>query len=65
LHKLNFFRSQAERLAPALIPAWARDNRFEQRCWELLRRAYVDAGYSPHYKISDEELAWRRPLELG
>lgn len=57
-HKLSFLRSQAERIAPALIEAWPRDTRFTQRCFELLRRAYVDARYSPHYKISDEELAW-------
>ncbi|MFK3889780.1 HEPN domain-containing protein [Sphingomonas sp. NPDC079357] len=57
-HKLNFLRSQAERLAPALIPAWPRDSRFAQRCFELLRRAYVDARYSPHYRISTEELVW-------
>jgi predicted nucleotidyltransferase/HEPN domain-containing protein len=57
-HKLNFLRSQAERLAPSLIAAWPRETRFEQRCWELLRRAYVDARYSPHYKINDEELTW-------
>jgi hypothetical protein len=24
----------------------------------LLRRAYVDARYSPHYRISAEELSW-------
>lgn len=57
-HKLNFLRSQAERLAPALIEAWPRDTRFAQRCFELLRRAYVDARYSPHYKITDEELTF-------
>ena len=57
-HKLNFLRSQAERLAPLVIAAWPRDTRFEQRAWELLRRAYVDARYSKHYKISAEELAW-------
>lgn len=57
-HKLNFLRSQAERIAPALIEAWPRDTRFAQRAFELLRRAYVDARYSPHYKITDEELAW-------
>ncbi|QDZ08131.1 HEPN domain-containing protein [Sphingomonas panacisoli] len=57
-HKLNFLRSQAERIAPTLIEAWPRDTRFAQRSFELLRRAYVDARYSPHYKISDEELAW-------
>lgn len=57
-HKLNFLRSQAERLAPALIEAWPRETRFDKRCFELLRRAYVDARYSPHYRISAEELAW-------
>lgn len=46
-HKLNFLRSQAEQLAPALIEAWPRASKFEQRCFELLRRAYVDARYSP------------------
>jgi predicted nucleotidyltransferase/HEPN domain-containing protein len=57
-HKLAFLRSQAERLAPELIAAWPRDTRFAQRGFELLRRAYVDARYSPHYKINPEELAW-------
>jgi uncharacterized protein len=57
-HKLNFLRSQAERIAPLLIAAWPRETRFEQRSWELLRRAYVDARYSPHYRVTAEELAW-------
>ena len=41
-----------------MIAAWPRDTKFNQRCFELLRRAYVDARYSPHYKITSEELAW-------
>ena len=57
-HKLAFLRSQAERLAPALIAAWPRDTRFAQRSFELLHRAYVDARYSPHYTITAEELGW-------
>jgi predicted nucleotidyltransferase/HEPN domain-containing protein len=57
-HKLNFLRSQCEQLAPELAHVWPRSTRFEQRCFELLRRAYVDARYSPHYKITAEELAW-------
>jgi predicted nucleotidyltransferase len=57
-HKLNFLRGQAERVAPELIPAWPRADRFEKRCWELLRRAYVEARYSQHYKITEKELAW-------
>lgn len=57
-HKLNFLRSRAESLSPALIDAWPRRSRFEQRCFELLRRAYVEARYSPHYQITPDELDW-------
>jgi uncharacterized protein len=57
-HNLNFLRAQAERVAPELIPAWPRGSRFEKRCWELLKRAYVEARFSKHYAITDEELAW-------
>jgi predicted nucleotidyltransferase/HEPN domain-containing protein len=57
-HKLNFLRSQAEQLENRLTEAWPRGTKFEQRCFELLRRAYVEARYSPHYKITAEELAW-------
>ena len=57
-HRLNFLRSQCEQIAPALIEAWPRGTKFERRCFELLRQAYVNARYSPHYAITDEELAW-------
>jgi predicted nucleotidyltransferase/HEPN domain-containing protein len=57
-HRLNFLRSQAEQLAPALTEAWPRHGKFERRSFELLRLAYVNARYSPHYKITDDELSW-------
>lgn len=57
-HKLNFLRSHAEEVAPDLIAAWPRADKFSRRCFELLRQAYVNARYSPHYEISDEELRW-------
>jgi predicted nucleotidyltransferase len=57
-HKLNFLRSQCEDIAPSLIEAWPRDDKFSRRAFELLRQAYVNARYSPHYKITAEELAW-------
>jgi uncharacterized protein len=57
-HRLNFLRSQCEQLAPALIEAWPRGTKFERRCFELLRQAYVNARYSKFYAITDEELAW-------
>lgn len=57
-HKLTFLRSQAEQLDARLAEAWPRGTKFERRYFELLVRAYVDARYSSHYKISAEELAW-------
>lgn len=57
-HKLNFLRSHSEEIAPELIAAWPRDDKFSRRCFELLRQAYVNARYSPHFKVSDEELGW-------
>ena len=57
-HKLNFLRNLCEELDESLVAAWPRDSRFNQRCFELLRRAYVDARYSPHYKITPDELGW-------
>lgn len=57
-HRLNFLRSKAEQIAPSLIEAWPREGKFERRAFELLRQAYVNARYSPHYKISERELAW-------
>lgn len=57
-HKLNFLRSQAEPLVHELIAVWPRDTKFARRCFELLQQAYVNARYSPHYKITHEELEW-------
>lgn len=57
-HKLGFLRSQCERLDQRLIAAWPRETKFERRCFELLRQAYVNARYSTHYRVTDEELGW-------
>lgn len=57
-HNLAFLRKKAEAIDPRLAEAWPRETKFERRCFELLREAYVKARYSEHYKISVEELAW-------
>jgi predicted nucleotidyltransferase/HEPN domain-containing protein len=57
-HKLNFLRSRAEEVEPELIEAWPRSDKASRRAFELLREAYVNARYSPHYEISEEQLAW-------
>ncbi len=57
-HNLVRLRSLAEPLDPRLANIWPTDTKFEKRCFELLRAAYVKARYSRHYKITAEELAW-------
>lgn len=57
-HRLSFLRSQAEGAAPELVEIWPRATKFEQRCFELLRQAYVNARYSAQYTISVAELEW-------
>lgn len=57
-HKLNFLRSHCEEIAPELIGAWPRADKFSRRCFELLRQAYVNARYSPQYEITEPELQW-------
>ena len=57
-HNLAFLRKKSEAIEPRIAEAWPRETKFERRCFELLREAYVKARYSEHYRISDEELAW-------
>lgn len=56
-HNLKFLRSLAEDKEPRLIEAWARDSKIERRLFELLKRAYVEARYSPSYAITADDLA--------
>jgi predicted nucleotidyltransferase len=57
-HNLAFLRKKCEAIDARLAEAWPRETKFERRCFELLREAYVKARYSKHYKISAEELTW-------
>lgn len=57
-HKIKFLRDKSEDIARDLIPVWPRDTKFARRCFELLQQAYVNARYSPHYKITGPELEW-------
>ena len=57
-HRLNLLRDRAESLDSRLIGVWPRANKFERQGFDLIRRAYVEARYSPHYEISDEHLTW-------
>ncbi|MBO9501639.1 nucleotidyltransferase and HEPN domain-containing protein [Brevundimonas sp. A19_0] len=57
-HNLAFLRKKGEGIDARLTAAWPRETKFERRCFELLREAYVKARYSPHYKIAPAELTW-------
>lgn len=57
-HNVNQLRALTEAVEPRLKEVWPRATKFERRCYELLREAYVKARYSRHYRISDEQLAW-------
>ncbi|QBQ47221.1 HEPN domain-containing protein [Brevundimonas naejangsanensis] len=57
-HNLVHLRKLTEPLVPHLTEVWPHDTKFQKRCFELLRAAYVKARYSRHYKITEEELAY-------
>lgn len=57
-HNLVNLRKMTEPLEPRLREVWPQETKFQKRCFELLRAAYVKARYSRHYRITDEELAW-------
>jgi len=57
-HNLNQLRQLTEDVEPRLKEVWPRATKFERRCYELLREAYVKARYSRHYRITDEQLTW-------
>jgi predicted nucleotidyltransferase/HEPN domain-containing protein len=57
-HNLNQLRQLTEDVEPRLKSVWPRDTKFERRCYELLREAYVKARYSRHYRITAEQLLW-------
>lgn len=57
-HNLVHLRKLTEPLVPHLTKVWPHDTKFQKRCFELLRAAYVKARYSRHYKITEEELSY-------
>ena len=55
-HNIKFLRSLSEDKEHRLVDAWPREARLDRRRFELLKRAYVEARYSPSYEISGEDL---------
>lgn len=59
-HNLVRLRTLAEQIAPSLIDVWPTQTKFQKRCFELLRAAYIKSRYARTYKVTAEELAWMR-----
>ena len=57
-HNIKHLRSLCEGHEDRLIEAWPRAPKRNRSKFELLKRAYVEARYSEHYKITPEELEW-------
>ncbi|MBG7614647.1 HEPN domain-containing protein [Brevundimonas sp. BAL450] len=57
-HNLIRLRNMTEPLEPSLRDVWPHETKFQKRCFELLRAAYVKARYSRRYRITEEELAY-------
>ena len=57
LHNIKTLRSWSESLDPRLIEAWPRKTRQDRRAFNQIQRAYVEARYSKHYRITKELLA--------
>lgn len=55
-HNIKFLRSLSEDKEPRLVEAWPRATRIDRRRFELLKRAYVEARYSPSYEIGVDDL---------
>ncbi len=55
-HNIKFLRSLAEDKELRLIEAWQRQSKIDRRRFELLKRAYVEARYSPSYAIGADDL---------
>ncbi len=58
-HHLGKLRQKCEAIDPRLSEAWGPEQKPYKRYFELLRRAYVEARYSPAYETTPEILKWQ------
>ncbi|AJQ97203.1 HEPN domain-containing protein [Gynuella sunshinyii] len=55
IEKLQHFCIQIDPEFTGIFPL---DSKFHRRCFRRLQRAYIDARYSEHYEITEEELKY-------
>jgi HEPN domain-containing protein len=61
-HNIINLRNLAEGRDRRLVEAWPRYFKRDRATYQLLKRAYVEARYSPHFAVTPEQLDW---LEAG
>ena len=61
-HNIVNLRGLAEGRDRRLVAAWPRHYKRDRSAYNVLKRAYVEARYSPHFTITPEQLDW---LEAG
>ncbi len=57
-HNIKALHNLASQHTEALKDIFPQDTKFNRRCFELLKRAYIESRYSEHYSITQEELTW-------
>jgi len=57
-HNLAQFNSLAILQNEVIAEVFPQDNKMQRSRFQLLKNAYVDARYSEHYEITEEELSW-------
>ncbi len=57
-HNLKQLNSLAILQDERITEVFPQNSKIHRRRFQLLKQAYVDARYSEHYKISQEELVW-------
>ncbi len=57
-HDIETLGKQVNNLDPRFLPVFPRSTPEEERLFELLKKAYIDARYNPKYKITKKELEY-------
>jgi HEPN domain-containing protein/predicted nucleotidyltransferase len=58
IHNIEALGKMASNQHPGLRGIFPRSTPEEQRRFKLLKKAYIDARYNEHYRITAEELSW-------
>lgn len=58
LHDLENLDRQVSNLDPEFFKVFPRATEEQKRCFDLLKKAYIDARYKPDYTITKEELEY-------